>query len=143
MVYLSIAGCESKWHLLYRGITILVPYLYVLSAFRDCGTRLSCIQSTVGATSWKNFHRSAQRRQYTRELAFCYLSSLGTRIANIPQRIDPSLVCFNFNETTKRLEVPKLILNRDQLVKYLGLPLPELEIIYAICAKGCRNIRDA
>ena len=24
----------------------------------------------------------------------------------------------------------KLILNRDQLVKYLGFPLPELEIIY-------------
>ena len=37
----------------------------------------------------------------------------------------------------------KLILNRDQLVKYLGIPLPELEIIYPICVKGCRNIRDA
>ena len=37
----------------------------------------------------------------------------------------------------------KLILNRDQLVKYLGFPLPELEIIYPICAKGCRKIRDA
>ena len=37
----------------------------------------------------------------------------------------------------------KLILNRDQLVKYLGFPLPELEIIYPICAKGCRKIGDA
>ena len=37
----------------------------------------------------------------------------------------------------------QLILNRDQLVKYLGFPLPELEIIYPICAKGCRKIRDA
>ena len=37
----------------------------------------------------------------------------------------------------------KLILNRDQLVKYLGFPLAELEIIYPICAKGCRKIRDA
>ena len=37
----------------------------------------------------------------------------------------------------------KSILNRDQLVKYLGFPLPELEIIYTICAKGCRKIRDA
>ena len=37
----------------------------------------------------------------------------------------------------------KLILNRDQLVKYLGFPMPELEIIYPICAKGCRKIRDA
>ena len=37
----------------------------------------------------------------------------------------------------------KLILNRDQLVKYLGFPLPELEIIYPICARGCRKIRDA
>ena len=37
----------------------------------------------------------------------------------------------------------KLILNRDQLVKYLGFPLPELETIYPICAKGCRKIRDA
>ena len=37
----------------------------------------------------------------------------------------------------------KLILNRDQLVKYLGFPVPELEIIYPICAKGCRKIRDA
>ena len=37
----------------------------------------------------------------------------------------------------------KLILNRDQLVKHLGFPLPELEIIYPICAKGCRKIRDA
>ena len=36
----------------------------------------------------------------------------------------------------------KLILNRDQLVKYLGFPLPELEIIYPICAKGCPKIRD-
>ena len=35
------------------------------------------------------------------------------------------------------------ILNRDQLVKYLGFPLPELEIIYPICAKGCRKIRNA
>ena len=33
--------------------------------------------------------------------------------------------------------------NRDQLVKYLGFPLPELEIIYPICARGCRKIRDA
>ena len=30
----------------------------------------------------------------------------------------------------------KLIQNRDQLVKYLGFPLPELEIIYPFCAKG-------
>ena len=37
----------------------------------------------------------------------------------------------------------KLILNRDQLVIYLGFPMPELEIIYPICAKGCRKIRDA
>ena len=37
----------------------------------------------------------------------------------------------------------KLILNRDQLVKYLGFPLPELENIYPFCAKGCRKIRDA
>ena len=38
----------------------------------------------------------------------------------------------------------KLILNRDQLVKYFGFPLPELEIIYPICAKGClKKIRDA
>ena len=37
----------------------------------------------------------------------------------------------------------KLILNRHQLVKYFGFPLPELEIIYPICAKGCRKIRDA
>ena len=36
----------------------------------------------------------------------------------------------------------KLILNRDQFVKYLGFPLPELEIIYPICVKGCRKIRD-
>ena len=36
----------------------------------------------------------------------------------------------------------KLILNRDQLVIYLGFPMPELEIIYPICAKGCRKIRD-
>ena len=28
-------------------------------------------------------------------------------------------------------------------MKYLGYPLPELEIIYPICAKGCRKIRDA
>ena len=28
-------------------------------------------------------------------------------------------------------------------MKYLGFPLPELEIIYSICAKGCRKIRDA
>ena len=35
----------------------------------------------------------------------------------------------------------KLILNRDQLVKYFGFPLPELEIIYPICAKGCRIFR--
>ena len=37
----------------------------------------------------------------------------------------------------------KLILNRDQLVKYLRFPMPELEIIYPICEKGCRKIRDA
>ena len=37
----------------------------------------------------------------------------------------------------------KLILNTDQLVKYLGFPLPELEIIYPICAKGYRKFRDA
>ena len=37
----------------------------------------------------------------------------------------------------------KLILNRDQLVKYFGFPLPELEIIYPFCAKGYRKIRDA
>ena len=37
----------------------------------------------------------------------------------------------------------KLIINRDQLVKYLGFHMPELEIIYPICAKGCRKIRDA
>ena len=37
----------------------------------------------------------------------------------------------------------KLILIRDQLVKYLGFPLPELEIIYPICVRGCRKIRDA
>ena len=35
------------------------------------------------------------------------------------------------------------ILNRDQLVKYLGFPLLELEIIYPNCVKGCRKIRDA
>ena len=28
-------------------------------------------------------------------------------------------------------------------MKYLGFTLPELEIIYPICAKGCRKIRDA
>ena len=28
-------------------------------------------------------------------------------------------------------------------MKYLGFPLPELEIIYPICAKGCQKIRDA
>ena len=28
-------------------------------------------------------------------------------------------------------------------MKYLGLPLQELEIMYPICAKGCRKIRDA
>ena len=28
-------------------------------------------------------------------------------------------------------------------MKYLGFPLPELEIIYLICAKGCRKFRDA
>ena len=27
-------------------------------------------------------------------------------------------------------------------MKYLGFPLPVLEIIYPICAKGCRKIRD-
>ena len=37
----------------------------------------------------------------------------------------------------------KLILNRDQLVKYLGFPLQELEIMNPICAKGCPKIRDA
>ena len=37
----------------------------------------------------------------------------------------------------------KLILNRDQLVKYLGFHMPELEIIYPFCVKGCRKIRDA
>ena len=31
------------------------------------------------------------------------------------------------------------ILNGDQLVKYLGFPLPKLEIIYPICAKGSRK----
>ena len=36
----------------------------------------------------------------------------------------------------------KLILIRDQLVIYLGFPMPELEIIYPICVKGCRKIRD-
>ena len=41
------------------------------------------------------------------------------------------------------IALTKLILNRDQLVKYFGFPLPELEIIYPICAKGCRIIRDA
>ena len=35
----------------------------------------------------------------------------------------------------------KLILNRDQLVKYLGFPLHELEIIYPFCAKGGRIFR--
>ena len=28
-------------------------------------------------------------------------------------------------------------------MKFLGFPLPELETIYPICAKGCRKIRDA
>ena len=28
-------------------------------------------------------------------------------------------------------------------MKYLGFPLPELETIYPICARGCRKIRDA
>ena len=28
-------------------------------------------------------------------------------------------------------------------MKYLGLPLQELEIMYPICVKGCRKIRDA
>ena len=28
-------------------------------------------------------------------------------------------------------------------MKYLGFPMPELEIVYPICAKGCRKIRDA
>ena len=28
-------------------------------------------------------------------------------------------------------------------MKYLGFPLPELEFIYPICARGCRKIRDA
>ena len=37
----------------------------------------------------------------------------------------------------------EIILNRDQLVIYLGFPMPELEIIYPICAKGWRKIRDA
>ena len=35
----------------------------------------------------------------------------------------------------------KLILNRGNIWDYL--PMPELEIIYPICAKGCRKIRDA
>ena len=34
----------------------------------------------------------------------------------------------------------KLILNRDQIVKYLGFPLPELEIIYPICAKDAEKL---
>ena len=34
----------------------------------------------------------------------------------------------------------KLILNRDQLVKYLGFPMPELEIIYPICAKDAEKL---
>ena len=38
----------------------------------------------------------------------------------------------------------KLILNTDQLVKYLGFPLPELEIIYPTCARrDAEKIRDA
>ena len=28
-------------------------------------------------------------------------------------------------------------------MKYLGFPLPKLETIYPIWAKGCRKIRDA
>ena len=28
-------------------------------------------------------------------------------------------------------------------MKYSGFPLPELEIIYPICVRGCRKIRDA
>ena len=28
-------------------------------------------------------------------------------------------------------------------MKYLGFPIPELELIYPICVKGCRKIRDA
>ena len=81
-------GCDVYYIAGYR-------YWYVLSACRDCGARLPCLQSTVGAAHWRNIHRS------------------------------------------------KLILNRDQLVKYFGFPLPELEIIYHFCAKGCRKIRDA
>ena len=53
---LSTAGCESKWCLLYHGISIMV---YV-SACRDCGVQLPCLQSTVGAARWRNFHRSSQ-----------------------------------------------------------------------------------
>ena len=93
MVYLSTAGCESKWRLLYRGISILVCIV--------CLSRLWC-----AATMFT---------KYCGSLALEKLSSL----------------CM------------KLILNRDQLVKYLGFPMPELEIIYSICAKGCRKIRDA
>ena len=35
-------------------------YWYVLSACRDCGARLPCLQSTVRAARWRNFHRSAR-----------------------------------------------------------------------------------
>ena len=35
-------------------------YWYVLSACRDCGARLPCLQRTVGAARWRNIHHSAR-----------------------------------------------------------------------------------
>ena len=87
------AGCESKWCLLYCGISILVCLV--------CLSRLWC-----AATMFTKYCGSRALEKH-------------------------SSLC------------AKLIVNRDQLVKYLGFPLPELEIISPICAKGCRKIRDA
>ena len=77
-VYLSTAGCESKWHIISRDIDTGMSCLHVETVVRSYNVYKVLWEPRVGKT-------------------FIALHE---------------------------------ILNRDQLVKYLGYPLPEFEIIY-------------
>ena len=57
------------------------------------------------------------------------------RHANLLNESIHHLSALTPNTTSMSLEVPKLILNKEKLKKYLGFPLPELDTIHLICVK--------
>ena len=66
--------------------------------------------------------------------------------STISRDIDTGMSCLLVETVVRGYHLYKVLWEPrvgDQHVKYFGFPLPELEIIYPICAKGCRKIRDA